>query len=88
MEGGCFCKENIIDSNCDFSPHVQNAGNELERAFEMCDQSPYTWCLGNWDCEGQSQCFDMGQGYFFEDETEQCSPDGEGCFCKENVRDR
>jgi hypothetical protein len=87
-EMGCFCKENIIEKNCDMSPHVIQAGDQLAMAYEGCQNGQYTWCLGNWDCDNGAQCFDIAQGYFFDKPDEECSPDGDGCFCKENVRSR
>lgn len=32
MDGGCYCKENIIEKNCDLSPHVIQAGDQLAYA--------------------------------------------------------
>jgi hypothetical protein len=87
-ELGCMCKEQIIEKHCDLSPHVIQAGDQLAMAYEGCQHGPYTWCIGNWDCDNGAQCYDIAQGYFFDKPDEQCSPDGDGCICKENVRSR
>jgi hypothetical protein len=88
MEGGCYCNKNIIEKNCDLSPHVIQAGDQLAMMNDQCESSPYVWCMGNWDCHNGAQCFDMMNNYFFETASEECSPDGQGCYCKENVRSR
>jgi hypothetical protein len=58
MDGGCYCQENIIEKNCDLSPHVIQAGDQLAYANDQCNNSPYIWCMGNWDCTNGFQCFD------------------------------